>query len=164
MSKAVYPGTFDPITYGHLDVIRRGASVFEELIVAVGPNPEKVPLFTVQERVGMIEQVIEEAGLTSVEVISYDGMTVDYVRMAGAHVILKGMRTVSDFENEFQQALTNRALAGDIETLFVMTKQEYAFFRATNVKEVCRMGGDVRPFVPPLVARLLREKMRQLSS
>lgn len=164
MPKAVYPGTFDPLTYGHLDVICRGSSVFEELTVAVGANPVKVPLFTVQERVSMIQQVVAEAGLTNVNVTTYGGMTVDYVRATGARVILKGMRTVSDFENEFQQALTNRALANDIETVFVMTKQEYAFFRATNVKEVCRMGGDVRPFVPPLVARLLREKMRQLSS
>ena len=161
MSKAVYPGTFDPITYGHLDVIRRGAAIFEELTVAVGGNPEKVPVFSAQERVDMIVRVVDEDELPNVKVTSYEGMTVDYVRSTGSHVILKGMRTVSDFENEFQQALTNRVLAQDIETVFVMTKQEFAFFRAMHVKQVCRMGGNIEPFVPPLVAELLREKMRQ---
>ena len=161
MSKAVYPGSFDPITYGHLDVIRRGAAIFEELTVAVGANPEKVPVFTAEERVDMIKRVVGEEKLPNVSVTSYVGMTVDYVRSTGAHVILKGMRTVSDFENEFQQALTNRALAQDIETVFVMTKQEFAFFRAMHVKQVCRMGGNVEPFVPPLVATLLQEKVRQ---
>ena len=161
MSKAVYPGTFDPITFGHLDVVRRGAAIFEELTVAVGANPEKVPMFSTEERVDMIVRVVTEEDLPNVKVTSYEGMTVDYVRSTGAHVILKGMRTVSDFENEFQQALTNRVLAQDIETVFVMTKQEFAFFRAMHVKQVCRMGGNIEPFVPPLVAQLLREKTRQ---
>ena len=161
MSKAVYPGTFDPITYGHLDVIQRGASIFDHLTVAVGPNPEKVPIFTVEERVDMIAEVVGELDLGNVSVESYEGMTVSYVRSVGAHVILKGMRTVSDFEYEFQQALTNRALANDIETVFVMTKQEYAFFRATHVKEVVRMGGQVGAFVPPIVEARLREKLVQ---
>lgn len=162
MSKAIYPGTFDPLTYGHLDVIQRGAAVFEFLTVAVGPNPEKVPWFAAEERAEMISRVVAEHGLDNVDVTTYEGMTVDFVRSAGARVILKGMRTVSDFENEFQQALTNRALDSEIETVFIMTKQDYAFFRATHVKEVARLGGNLKPFVPPLVERLLVQKAREL--
>ncbi len=103
-----------------------------------------------------------EHGLDNVDVTTYEGMTVDFVRSTGSRVILKGMRTVSDFENEFQQALTNRALDSEIETVFIMTKQDYAFFRATHVKEVARLGGNLKPFVPPLVERLLVQKAREL--
>ena len=157
MAKAIYPGTFDPITYGHLDVIQRGSAIFEELVVAVARNPEKEPIFTVQERVEMLKELTKD--LPNVTVETFEGMTVDYVRRCGARVILRGIRTVSDFEYEFQLALTNRALADDIETVFVMTKQEYSYIRGTTVKEIVQLGGEVRSFVPPEVEVRLREKL-----
>ena len=156
MSIAVYPGSFDPITNGHLDVIKRGTRVFEKLIVAVADNPAKAALFTKEERVGMIREVTHS--LRNVEVDSFDGLVVDYVHRAKASVILRGIRTISDFEYEYQMALTNRTFAGDIETVFVMTHEEFSFVSSRLIKEAVSMGGDVSSFVPKEVEARLKKK------
>jgi len=156
MLEAVYPGTFDPPTRGHLDVIERGAKIFEKLIVAVGHNPQKSPVFSVDERLEMLREEI--AGLANVTVDTFEGLLVDYVRRVGARVILRGIRTLSDIEHEFQMALTNR-VAGDVETVFVMASQEYAFIDSGLIKQVTRFGGDTSAFVSPGVACRLREKL-----
>jgi len=136
---AVYPGTFDPPTKGHLDVIRRGARLFERLIVAVAINPEKEPLFSEDERLTMLRQLTK--GIHNVEVASFRGLTVDFCRKRGASVILRGIRTFSDFEYEFQMALTNRVLAPDVETLFVMPSEEFSYLSSSMVKEAVALGG-----------------------
>ena len=158
MGIAVYPGSFDPVTNGHLDIIARGARIFERLIVAVAINFEKRGLFTVAERVEMLRAHLKD--LQNVEVDSFQGLVVDYVRRRGARVILRGIRTVSDFEYEFQMALTNRSF-GDIETLFVMPSQEYAYLSARLIKEIAALGGDVSHLVPPDVAKSLAERLQQ---
>ncbi len=159
MSIAVYPGSFDPITNGHLDVIRRGARIFDRLIVAVADNPAKQALFTKDERVEMIREVTK--GFRNVEVDSFDGLVVDYVRRRKAHVILRGIRTISDFEYEYQMALTNRTFAPDIETTFLLTHEEYSFMSSRLIKEAASLGGDVSAFLPKEVERRLRAKLRK---
>jgi pantetheine-phosphate adenylyltransferase len=158
MDRAVYPGTFDPVTYGHLDVIRRGARLFEELVVAVSEHPEKHPLFGVKDRAEMVREAA--ADIPNVRVETFTGLAVDFVRSSGASVILRGIRTVSDFEYEFQMALTNRQLADDVETLFVMSDQLYAHFSARLIREVAARGSDISLFVPPSVASRVQEKLR----
>lgn len=154
---AVFPGTFDPITYGHLDVIRRGAKLFDRLVVGVAENPGKAqPLFPVQERVEMIECLVCALGNVSVE--TFDGMTVDFVAAVGAHIILRGIRTFGDFEYEFQLALANRAF-GEVETVFVMASAENAFVRSTLIKEAVSLGADVSRFVPASVIARLRSRL-----
>lgn len=159
MSVAVYPGSFDPITNGHLDIIRRGARIFDRLIVAVADNPAKQALFSKDERVEMIREVT--ASFRNVEVDSFDGLVVDYVRRRKAHVILRGIRTISDFEYEYQMALTNRTFAPDIETAFLLTHEEYSFMSSRLIKEAASLGGDVSAFLPPQVERRLRAKLRK---
>ena len=159
MSIAVYPGSFDPITNGHVDVIRRGTKVFERLIVAVADNPAKQALFTKDERAEMIKEVTK--GFKNVEVDSFDGLVVDYVHRKKAGVILRGIRTISDFEYEYQMALTNRTFAGDIETVFVMTHEEYSFVSSRLIKEAVTMGGDVSAFVPREVEKWLKKKLKK---
>jgi len=154
----VYPGSFDPVTNGHLDLIERGARVFDRLIVAVATNYEKRTLFTKAERVEMLRT--HTAHLDNVEVDSFKGLVVDYVRGLGARVILRGIRTVSDFEYEFQMALTNRDLAPEFESVFFMTEKRFSFFASSMVKEVCAYGGDVSTFVPASVERALLEKLQ----
>jgi pantetheine-phosphate adenylyltransferase len=156
MSIAVYPGSFDPITNGHLDVIRRGVRVFDNLIVAVADNPGKQALFTREERVEMIKEVTRHEKNVAVE--HFDGLVVDYVRRKKAGVILRGIRTVSDFEYEYQMALTNRTFAQDIETMFVMTHEEYSFISSRLIKEAASLGGDVSSFVPREVEKWLKKK------
>lgn len=156
MVKAVYPGTFDPVTNGHLDIVERGAGIFDELIVAVTTNPAKVPWFTVQERVAMIEACCRH--LPNVKVMSFDGLLVAFVRQQGAKVILKGLRAVSDFDYEFQMAAMNRQLAPDIETLFLMTSLPFAYLSSSIVKEIALLDGDLSGLVPDLVAEQLRRK------
>ncbi|MHC4454143.1 MAG: pantetheine-phosphate adenylyltransferase, partial [Planctomycetota bacterium] len=129
MRKAVYPGTFDPVTYGHLDVIKRGSKIFDELIVSVGHNPLKQPLFTITERMDMISKNTREIQNTRVD--CFEGMLTDYMKELHTNVILRGIRTVSDFEYEFQRALTNRVLKTDVETVFIMTSQEYSFLNSS---------------------------------
>ncbi len=159
MKRAVYPGTFDPITYGHLDVVRRGAQVFDEVLVGVSQHPEKRPLFALEERAEMVRRMV--ADLANVSVETFSGLAVDFVRSKDARVILRGIRTVSDFEYEFQMALTNRQLAPELETVFVMSDQRYAFFSSRLIKEAVARGGDVSAFVPEAVAGALKAKLRQ---
>jgi pantetheine-phosphate adenylyltransferase len=159
MSKAVYAGSFDPITKGHLDVIERGAHIFDNLIVAVADNPSKPPLFTKRERVVMIKKLV--AKYPNVSVDSFNGLLIDYVRRQDTNIILRGIRTISDFEYEFQMALTNRAIAPDIETIFVMTCEKYSYISSRLMKEVVGLGADVSMFVPHDVEKLLRKKMKK---
>ncbi len=157
MKKAVYPGTFDPVTYGHLDVIKRGSKIFDELIVAVGHNPLKNPIFTVKERVDMLSKNTREIQNTRVD--CFEGMLTDYMKEMQTNIILRGIRTVSDFEYEFQRALTNRVLKTDIETVFIMTSQEYSFLNSSLIKEAVSLGGDISQFVPSDVEKLLRQNL-----
>lgn len=151
---AVLPGTFDPITYGHLDIIERGAALFDRLVVAVSRNPGKQPLLPAETRVQLIEELI--AGLDNVEVRQFEGMTVAFVTSLGSQIILRGIRTFADFEYEFQLALANRQMSG-VETVFVMASAENSFVRSTLIKEAAALGGDIAAFVPPGVVAYLRE-------
>ncbi len=158
---AVFPGQFDPMTNGHLDVIRRGVRLFDQLVVAVGINPEKKELFSIDERVEMIR--ILTADIAGVRVERYTGLTVDFVRQCGASVILRGIRDVSDLRYEFQLALANRAV-GDVETVFVMTGDQYALTSSSLIRQVISLGGDVSKLgsiLPELVVRALEKKQKQ---
>jgi pantetheine-phosphate adenylyltransferase len=158
MLTAVYPGSFDPATNGHLDVIERAAATFDRVIVAVGRNAGKSSaLFAVEERLEMLREVCQPWKNVSVD--AFDGMLVAYAREQGARVVIKGLRAVSDFEYEFQMALANKQLAPDIETLFVMTSAEHLYLSSSIVKEIARLGGDVGALVPPGVERRLRERL-----
>lgn len=153
---AIYPGSFDPLTNGHVDIIRRGAHLFDRIIIAVLINLEKSPLFTVPERVEIAREVF--AGNANVEVDTFDGLLVDYARKRGAGVIVKGLRAVSDFEFELQMALMNRRLNPDVETVFMMPTQPYTYVSSRLVKEVVALGGSVHGLVPESVEKRLREK------
>lgn len=157
MSISVYPGSFDPITNGHLDVIKRGCKVFERVIVAVGDNPAKKALFSKEERVEMIREVVKP--YRNVEVDGFDGLVVDYVHRRKANVLLRGIRTISDFEYEYQMALTNRTFAPDVETVFVMAHEEFSFVSSRFIKEAASMGGDVSSFLPKEVEKRLKAKL-----
>ena len=154
---AIYPGSFDPLTNGHLAIIQRGLKVFDRLVVAVANNPEKRPLFDVAERRKMIADAVGDD--PHVEVDSFDSLLVDYVRRKGIHTVLRGLRAVSDFEFEFQIANMNRHLLPDLETVFVMTGEDYFFVSARIVREVATFGGDVSAFVPPNVLEMLKKKL-----
>ena len=155
---AVYAGTFDPITYGHIDLIERGRRIFDRLILAVAESKDKKPLFTLEERVEIIKEVVKN--FQNVEVDSFGGLLVDYVRSRRANVILRGLRAVSDFEYEFQIVLTNRKLDREIETIFMMPREEYSYTSSHILKEIVRLGADVKAFVPPHVQKKLEEKLR----
>ena len=152
---AVYPGVFDPVTLGHMDIIRRGAALFDRLIVAVADNPAKQSLFTTGERLAMVREAV--GNLKGVAVDSYEGLTVEYVRRHGASVILRGLRQHSDFEYEYQLALTNRTISG-VETVFVMADERVAYISSHLVREVAALGGDVSPLVPKGVLKALKAK------
>jgi pantetheine-phosphate adenylyltransferase len=156
---AVYPGTFDPITNGHADILRRALGLFDRVVVALADNPRKQPLFSLSERTRMIRQTL--AGETRVDVDSFDGLLVDYVRRKGARFIIRGLRAVADFEYEFQFAHMNRQLAPEVETIFLMTNEDNFFVSSSLVREVAQMGGNIARVVPPVVAQALKKKLKK---
>jgi pantetheine-phosphate adenylyltransferase len=158
MKIAVYPGTFDPITNGHTDLVQRAARLFDQVIVAIAANPGKAPAFPMQQRVNLAREVL--AGLSNVEVCSFDNLLVDFLHQRGADIILRGLRAVSDFEYEFQLASMNRQLAPDIETVFLTPAEQYAFVSSSLVREIAALGGNVSPFVHAQVVAALRERVR----
>lgn len=162
MKIGVYPGTFDPVTHGHTDIITRSLRVFDKVIVAVAPNPTKHPLFNLAERLDMVTLVMKD--VDQVEVITFDGLLVDYVERAGAHAIIRGLRAISDFEHEFQMALINRKLARHVETVFLMPSEEYSYLSSTIIKDVAHHGGSLAEFLHPEVASRLHERIRSLKS
>ena len=157
MRIAVYPGSFDPMTNGHVDLVRRGCHIFDRVLVAVLCNTEKAPLFTVDERIRMTRDVFRRE--PKVKVKAFSGLLVDFLRSEKTNIVLRGLRVVSDFEYEFQMALMNRRLDPDVETVFLTPKEELSYLSSRLVKEVHRLGGDVSPLVPPLVYRELRKKL-----
>ncbi|MBI5145118.1 MAG: pantetheine-phosphate adenylyltransferase [Candidatus Omnitrophica bacterium] len=160
--KAIYPGTFDPVTYGHIDLIKRAGEIFSEVIVAVAHNPHKQPLFSVKERVEMLKKVT--ADLKDVEVCSFDGLVVDFARQQKAKVLIRGLRMLSDFEYEFQMALTNRRLDDRIETIFLMPQESYSYLSAKLLKEAASLGADLSSFVPDFVEKALKKKLHENKS
>lgn len=157
--RAVFPGSFDPITSGHIDVINRGINMFDELIIAVGENSVKKPIFTGDERIEMISEIFE--GREGIIVEKYEGLTVQYAKNVEANVILRGLRNLTDVQYEFQLAMTNRAVAG-IETIFIMTSEQFGFVSSTLIREVASLGGDVSNLVDPRVYSRLKEKFSSL--
>jgi len=156
MVVAVYPGTFDPLTYGHMDIIERAAALFGKLIVGIYENPSKQPLFPLEQRVTLVKEAV--TGLSSVHVKAFKGLTVDFIRQIGGRVMIRGLRANSDFEREFEMALMNRKLAPDIELLCLMTSSQYQFLSSSLIKEVAKLGGCLEGMVPDHVAVALREK------
>lgn len=156
---ALYPGTFDPVTLGHLDVIRRAAQIFDRVIVAVAKGTKKRTWFSLQERLRLMKASTRD--LRGVEVVVFDGLLMNFVRKAGVHVVVRGLRAFSDFEYEFQMALTNRKLAPDVETLFLMTSEAHSYVSSTTVREIAELGGDTSVFVPAVVQRALDRHHRR---
>ena len=156
MKKAIYPGSFDPVTYGHIDIIERASDIFDELIVAVLNNKAKTPLFSVDECVNILGEVL--SGLPNVKILSYEGLLVDFAVSVGAGVIVRGLRAVTDFEYELQLAQTNSVLNGGVDTIFLTTSLKYAYLSSSTVKEVASYGGNISKFVPPYVEKLTYEK------
>jgi pantetheine-phosphate adenylyltransferase len=162
MIKVVYPGTFDPFTRGHEDLVRRASHVFDRVVVGVADSELKHPMFTAAERVAMARETL--ASLTNVEVIGFSALLMDFVRQQGAKIILRGLRAVSDFEYEFQMAGMNRHLYPDVETLFLTPSETYTFISATIVREIARFGGDVTHFVPENVADRIRRRVAEINA
>lgn len=156
---ALYPGTFDPVTNGHIDLINRAHEIFHDVIVAVAHNPHKNPVFSVAQRVAMLKQAT--SGMEGVTVTHFDGLVVDFARKMKTKVLVRGLRMLSDFEYEFQMALTNRKLAGDIETIFLMPHESYSYLSAKLIKEAAALGADLSDFVPDFVAKELQKKLRK---
>jgi pantetheine-phosphate adenylyltransferase len=158
MKIAVYPGTFDPVTYGHLDIIERSSKLFDKVIIGVLPNSAKTPLFSVEERVNILKKATEN--IENVEVRSFEGLSVEFAKECNAHVIVRGLRLITDFEYELQMAQTNRKLAPDVDTTFLFTSLQYSYLSSTTVKEVAEFGGDISEFVPQFVADEIHRKLR----
>jgi len=159
MRRAIYPGSFDPVTNGHFDVVERARKLFDEVIVAVAHNDEKQALFSLDQRLDLLRQTIGK--IDNIRVAQFEGLLVDFARAEKAHAVIRGLRAVSDFEFEFQMALMNRKLESDLETIFLMPKEEYTYLSSRLVKEIARLGGDVSKFVPPIVAKALAQKFSQ---
>ncbi len=153
---AIYPGTFDPITNGHIDIIHRSLKLFNHIIIAIGSNPKKAPLFSISERMWMIKESFKD--LSRISVKTFDGLLVDFARSHQAKVIIRGLRAISDFEYEFQMALMNRKLDNEIETVFLMPSEEYSYLTSSLIKEVSSLGGDITSFVPAHVYEMLKKK------
>jgi pantetheine-phosphate adenylyltransferase len=156
MRRAIYPGSFDPITNGHLDVIERASRLFDEIIVAVAYNEGKHPLFSIEERMLLLGEVLAPMG--NVRIAQFDGLLVEFAARHEAVAVVRGLRAISDFEFEFQMALMNRKLDGKVETIFLMPKEEYTYLSSRIVKEIARLGGDVGAFIPPAIERALHTK------
>ena len=157
-TRAVYPGSFDPVTNGHIDLIQRSAALFDHVVVAILENAEKTPLFSVEERIDMLEEAIRD--LRNVSVASFEGLLVDFVEKIGASVIVRGIRAVSDYEYELQMALMNRRLSNKVETVFMLPAESYSFLSSKLVKEIAQLGGKITGFVPPGVEKRLCRKYR----
>lgn len=161
MRTVIYPGSFDPLTNGHLDLVHRAAKLFDQVIVAVAGNEGKGPLFSIEQRLDLVRQSIK--GLENVSAEAFEGLLVEYVEKRGGQAVIRGLRAVSDFEFEFQLALMNRKLNERVETIFMMPKDTYTFLSSRIVKEIARLGGDVSAFVPPQVVTMLRKKLAVVS-
>ena len=159
MMRAIYPGSFDPVTNGHIDIIERAARISDELIVGVLQNKAKTPLFSVEERVIMLGEVTKN--LKNVRVVPFEGLLIDFAKQMDAQVIIRGLRAITDFEYELQMSQTNRKLNSDVETLFLTTSLDYSYLSSTTVKEVASFGGDIAQFVPEYVADKITEKMKE---
>ncbi len=157
---AVYPGTFDPVTYGHIDLIKRASRIFDKVIVAVARSAAKGVLFSVEERVALLEDAVK--GMKNVVVDDFDGLVVDYVRSKGSNVMIRGLRMISDFEYEFQMALTNRKFSNDIETIFMLPHEDYSYISSKLIKEAASLGADVGNFIPPKAQAALKRKIRKV--
>ena len=160
MKNAIYPGSLDPVTLGHIDIIRRSAELFDHLIIAVLNNSAKKPLFTVEERVHMLKEVTKD--IPNTEVLSFGGLTVEFARECGAHALVRGLRAVTDFEYELQLAQLNRVIAPEIDTVFLTTNLKYAYLSSSSVKEVAAYGGDISSFVTPYVEERVHEKFQRI--
>ena len=159
MKRAVYTGSFDPVTNGHMDIIRRASEIFDVLIVSILNNKEKTPLFSVEERVKILEEATKD--LPNVQIDSFSGLLVDYAREKDLHVIVRGLRAITDFEYELQMAQTNRVLAPDVDTVFLTTSLEYAYLSSTIMKEVANFGGDLSKFAPREITDAVEEKLKK---
>jgi len=157
LRRIIYPGTFDPITFGHVDLVGRALQLFDEVVLAIAADSTKKPLFSIEERKALAEQALASFG-TKVRIATFNGLLIDYVRKENSRAILRGLRAISDFEFEFQMALMNRKLNDSIETLFLMPRGAYTYLSSTIIKEIGRLGGDLSAFVPKRVAEALREK------
>ncbi|MBS3095966.1 pantetheine-phosphate adenylyltransferase [Candidatus Woesearchaeota archaeon] len=160
MKTAVYPGAFDPVTNGHIDIIERALKLFDKLYILVGENPQKTATFSPEERVGMLKESLKKHN-HRIEIEHFNGLLLDYVKKKKSNVIIRGLRAISDFEFEFQRAQFNREFAKDVETIFLMTKDDYAFLSSSIVKEIAMFSGSVKGFVPAIVEKKLREKFRK---
>ena len=160
-TRGVYPGTFDPVTFGHIDLIQRALGMFDEVIVVVAPQgTDKRPLFSTEERIAFLKKAVQKLG-PRVRIEPFEGLVVNYARKVGAATMIRGIRMLSDFEYEFQMALTNRKLSGDIETIFLMPHESYAYLSSRLIKEIALHGGDIRSFVPDYVERAVQAKFKK---
>ena len=160
MKLAIYPGSFDPVTYGHLEIISRASKLFDKLVVLVSVNPSKPSAFSIEERKQLLEEVVKSEGITNVEIDSHEGLLIDYFNQRNADVIVKGLRALSDFEYEFQMALTNSKLNPEVETLFLTTRAENMYLSSSMVRQIASMGGDISEFVPEIIHKQIIKRLK----